>query len=170
MISKKMASALNAHLNFEFYSSYIYVSMASHAHHMGLKGFANWFNVQVQEELVHVQRIYNYILNQGEKVVLEAIEKPRNKFDSPLALFEITLEHERQVTARINKLAGLARKENDHATSTMLQWFITEQVEEESAAGDIIQQLKLVGNSGNGLFLVDKELGARTFVPPTPAN
>jgi ferritin len=170
MISKKMAATLNEHLNYEFFSSYVYVSMASHAQHIGLKGFAHWFRIQVQEELIHVQKFYNYILDQGEKVILEAIEKPQNEFESPLALYEITLGHERQVTARINKVASFAKEENDHATSAMLQWFITEQVEEEAAVSDIIQQLKLVGNSGSGLFMIDKELAARVLTVPNPPN
>lgn len=164
MISKQMAEALNDHLNKELYSSYLYMSMSSHAHHIGLKGFANWFNVQVQEELLHVQRAYHYLLDQGAKVILEAIDKPPTDFKSALDLFETTLNHEKQVTARINDLVGIANKENDYATANMLQWFVDEQVEEETTADDIIRKLKLVGNDGTGLFMIDKELSARTLV------
>jgi ferritin len=164
MISKQMAEVLNDHLNKELYSAYLYMSMSSHAHHIGLKGFANWFNIQVQEELLHVQRAYHYLLDQGAKVILEAIDKPPTDFKSALDLFETTLNHEKQVTARINDLVGIANKENDYATANMLQWFVDEQVEEETTADDIIRKLKLVGNDGTGLFMIDKELSARTLV------
>ncbi len=164
MISKQMAEALNDHLNKELYSAYLYMSMSSHAHHIGLKGCANWFDIQVQEELLHVQRAYSYLLDQGTKVILEAIDKPPTEFKSALDLFETTLNHEKQVTARINDLVGLANKENDYATSNMLQWFVGEQVEEETSVDDIIQKLKLVGNDGTGLFMIDKELSARILV------
>ncbi len=164
MISKQMAEALNDHLNKELYSAYLYMSMSSHSHHIGLKGFANWFDIQVQEELLHVQRAYGYLLDQGTKVILEAIDKPPTEFKSALDLFETTLNHEKQVTARINELVGLANKENDYATSNMLQWFVGEQVEEETSVGDIIQRLKLVGNDGTGLLMIDKELSARILM------
>jgi len=166
MISKKMASALNEHLNKELYSSYLYLSMQAYCEDAGLKGFANWFNVQVQEEIFHAQKVYKYILDQGEKVILEAIEKPQNKFKSSFDLFEKTLKHEKEVTARINRLIDLAKKEKDHATDGMLQWFVSEQVEEETSVNDIIQQLKLIGKDGSGLFMLDRELGQRTFIPP----
>lgn len=166
MISKKMASALNEHLNNELFSSYLYLSMQAYSENAGLKGLANWFNVQVQEEVFHAQKFYKYILNQGEKVALEAIEKPQSKFNSPFDLFEQTLKHEKEVTARINKLVDLAKKEKDYATDGMLQWFVSEQVEEETSVNDIIQQLKLMGKDGSGLFMLDKELGQRVFTPP----
>ncbi len=166
MISKKMAKALNDHLNKELYSSYLYLSMQAYCENAGLKGLANWFNVQVQEEIFHGQKVYKYILDQGEQVILEAIEKPENKFKSTFDLYEKTLRHEQNVTARINKLVDLAKKENDHATEGMLQWFVSEQVEEETSVNDIIQQLKLIGKDGSGLFMLDRELGQRTFTPP----
>jgi len=169
MITKKMAAALNAHLNKEHYSAYLYLSMASHASSIGLKGMANWFEVQIQEEQLHAQKFQNYILDQGERIILEAIPKPPGGFKSPLALFEETLKHEKEVTAGVNQLAVLSNKENDFATSAMLQWFITEQVEEETTVNDIIQKLKLIGNDGSGLFMLDKELGARVFAPPPGA-
>ncbi|RMF92158.1 MAG: ferritin [Candidatus Schekmanbacteria bacterium] len=166
MISKKMAKALNDHLNKEIYSAYLYLSMQAYSENAGLKGFANWFNVQVQEELFHAQKVYKYILDQGERVILEEIEKPESNFKSPADLFNKTLEHEKAVTARINKLVDLAKKENDHATEGMLQWFVSEQVEEETSVNDIIQQLKLIGKDGSGLFMLDRELGQRTFTAP----
>lgn len=166
MITKKMASVLNQHLNREYYSAYLYLSMSSHANYIGLKGMAHWFQVQIQEEQLHAQKFRNYILDQGEKVILAAIAKPPSTFKSPLSLFEETLKHEKEVTAAVNQLAAIAKKENDFATSAMLQWFITEQVEEETNVTDIVQKLKLIGGDGSGLFMLDKELGTRVFAPP----
>ncbi|MFQ6103950.1 MAG: ferritin [Candidatus Glassbacteria bacterium] len=166
MISKKMTEALNKRINEEIYSAYLYLSMASHATVIGLKGFASWFQIQVREELFHAQKIYNYVLDQDTKVTLGAIAKPPANFKSPTELFEKTLAHEKGVTAAINKVVDLARQEKDHATEAMLQWFVTEQVEEEAMANDVLQQLKLVGTDGSGLFMIDRQLATRTFTPP----
>jgi ferritin len=160
-----MVKALNEQINKEIYSAYLYMSMSSYSDFIGLKGFANWFMVQYQEEMEHAMRFYNYIQEQGEQVKLLAIDQPETRFASPMAMFEKTLEHEKYVTKRINMLVDQAVKENDHATQIFLQWFVTEQVEEEANANDIIGKLKLVGKQGNGLFMVDKELAARTFTP-----
>ncbi len=166
MASKKMAEALNSQLNAELFSAYLYLSMSANATHLGLEGTANWFFVQTQEEMIHAQRFYNFINSIGEKVVLDAIEKPASDFDSPLGMFESGLKHEKLITKRINDLVDLAIEERDHATEVFLQWFVTEQVEEEENANDIIAKLKLAGNQGGGLFMVDKELGTRIFTPP----
>ncbi|UCE20402.1 MAG: ferritin [Gemmatimonadota bacterium] len=165
MLSKKMVKALNEQINKEIYSAYLYMSMSSYSDSIGLKGFANWFMVQYQEEMEHAMRFYNYVQEQGEQVTLMAIDQPETKFASPLALFEKTLEHEKYVTKRINTLVDQAMKENDHATRIFLQWFVTEQVEEEANASDIIGKLKLVGKDSSGLLMVDQELAARTFTP-----
>ena len=165
MLSKKMTKALNEQINKEIYSAYLYMSMSSYCDSIGLKGFANWFMAQYQEEMEHAMRFYYYIQEQGEHVKLMAIDQPETKFVSPLAIFEKTLQHEKYVTKRINALVDLAIKENDHATQIFLQWFVTEQVEEEANALDIIGKLKLVGKQGNGLFMIDKELAARNFTP-----
>ena len=165
MISKKMVKSLNEQINKEIYSAYLYMSMSSYSDTIGLKGFANWFMVQYQEEMEHAMRFYNYIQEQGEHVKLLAIDQPQTKFASPLAMFEKTLEHEKYVTKRINVLVDQAIKENDHATQICLQWFVTEQVEEESNASAIIAKLKLVGKDSSGLLMVDQELAARTFTP-----
>ncbi|BAI80305.1 ferritin [Deferribacter desulfuricans SSM1] len=169
MISKKMAEALNEQLNKELFSAYLYLSMSAYSEHIGLKGFANWFYVQYQEEMTHAMKFYKYILDQGEQVKLKAIEQPDQEFESPLDMFEKTLEHEKFITKSINDLVDLAIQEKDYATHTFLQWFVTEQVEEEASVNEILDQLKLVQNSGNGLFMVDKELGSRTFQPPADA-
>ena len=165
MVSKKMVKALNEQINKEIYSAYLYMSMSSYSDTLGLKGFANWFMVQYQEEMEHAMRFYNYIQEQGEHVKLLAIDQPQTKFASPLAMFEKTLEHEKYVTKRINALMDQAIKENDHATQIRLQWFVTEQVEEEASASDIIAKLNLVGKDSRGLLMMDKELAARTFTP-----
>jgi Ferritin-like protein len=163
MISENMIDALNEQINKEIYSAYLYMSMSAHSTYAGLNGFANWFMVQYQEEMTHAMKIYTYINDQGEKVKLAAIAQPPIDFDSSLDMFEKTLEHEEFVTKSINELVDLAIKENDHATNIFLQWFVTEQVEEESNDNEIIAKLKLVGGEGNGLFMLDKELAQRVF-------
>jgi ferritin len=167
MLSKTMTDALNKHINAEIYSAYLYMAMSAQASYSGFPGMANWFTIQTKEELSHAEKLYAYVNSQGEHVILEAIEQPRTKFDTPLDMFKTTLKHEQLVTSLINKLADLAIEEKDHATQIMLQWFITEQVEEEENARDIIDRLKLTGNEGQGLFMIDKELGSRVFVPPS---
>jgi ferritin len=166
MISKKMTDALNLQINKELYSAYLYLAMSSHAQDIGLKGFANWFFIQVQEEMSHAQKIYNYVIEQNQKVVLDEIKKPPSDFKSPMDMFQKTLEHEQFVTKSINGLVALAREENDYATEIFLQWFVTEQIEEEGNDNEIIDKLRYIGDNGNGLLMLDKELGVRTFVAP----
>jgi len=166
MLSKTMQDALNDQINAEYYSSYLYLSMAAWADSANLKGFANWFRVQVQEEMVHVMKFFQYVLDRRGVVKLAAIAGPPTQWASPLAAFEATLAHEQHVTGRINKLADLAIKENDHASHAILEWFVDEQVEEEATADLILQQLKLAGDAPAALFILDRELGARTFTPP----
>ncbi len=165
MLSEKMEEALNEQINKEMYSAYLYMAMSAHSKHIGLDGFANWFMVQYQEEMTHAMKIYDYINEQGGKVKLRAIKEPPTEFESPLKMFEATLEHEKFITKSINELMDLAIKENDHATQIFLHWFVTEQIEEEANDNEIIAKLKLVGD-GNGLFMLDKELAARIFTPP----
>jgi len=163
MISKKMETALNQQINKEMYSAYLYMSMSAHSTHIGLTGFANWFMVQYKEEMEHAMRIYKYVHDQGNKVNLIDIEKPPSSFKDPIEMFQQTLKHEQFITSSINELMDLAMKENDHATQIFLHWFITEQIEEEANDNEIIGKLKLVGDKGNGIFMIDKELGKRTF-------
>jgi len=163
MLSKKMVNVLNEQINKEIYSAYLYMSMSAYSEYIGLKGFANWFMVQYQEEMTHAMRIYKYINDHGAQVKLMAIEKPPTEFESPMDMFEKTLKHEKFVTKSINDLVDLAIEENDHATQIFLQWFVTEQIEEEANDNEIIAKLKLVGKEGNGLFMIDKELAARKF-------
>lgn len=170
MLNQNMVKALNGQMNKEIYSAYLYMAMSSYSTFMGLKGAANWFMVQYQEEMVHFMKFYQYVLSQGGLVQLAAIQAPPAKFKSLSDMYEATLKHERFVTSSIHALVDLARKEKDHATEIFLQWFVTEQVEEESNATEILARLKLVGKDGNGLFMVDAELAKRVFVPPPAAG
>jgi ferritin len=165
MLSKKMLDALNIQVNREMYSAYLYMSMSAYSQYIGLKGFANWFMVQYQEEMGHAMKIYNYVNDQGERVKLMKIDEPPADFESPLDMFEKTLNHERFVTKSINELVDLAIKEKDHATEIFLQWFVTEQIEEEGNDVDIINQLELIGKDGNGLLMLDRDLGTRVLNP-----
>lgn len=140
--------------------------MSAYSSYSGLKGFANWFMVQYQEEMAHAMKIYDYINDQGGQVKLEAIDKPATEFESTLDMFEKTLKHEQFVTKSINDLVDLAILEKDHATNIFLQWFVTEQIEEEGNDNEILSRLRLVGEDGSGLLMVDKELSARVFTPP----
>ena len=166
MLSPKMQAALNAQINAEYYSSYLYLSMAAYAESANLKGFANWFRVQAQEEMIHALKFFDYVHSRRGRVELKAIEAPPANWDSPQAAFEQTFNHEQHVTALINKLVDQAKTESDHATQAFLQWFVTEQVEEEATADQILQQLRLMQNAPGGLFMLDRELAQRTFVPP----
>jgi len=165
MIGQKMTDAINAQINAEIYSAYLYQAMSAQMAHDGLGGIANWLALQCQEELTHAQRFYNYLVSQSARVALKAIDEPPAEFDGPLAIFEAVLEHEKKVTSLIHALADLAVDEKDHATQIMLQWFVTEQVEEEEHAAEILDKLRIAGDQGGGLFMIDKELGARTFTP-----
>jgi ferritin len=164
MASKRMIAAINSQINAETYSAYLYFAMSSWATIEGLKGSANWFFVQGQEEMTHALRFYIYIQRLGEKVDLQAIKQPPAVFKSPKHAFEETLKHEKYVTSLINNLVNVAREDKDHASEVFLQWFVNEQVEEEENAMDILAQLKLAGSEGSALFMIDKQLGARTFV------
>ena len=166
MLSEKMTDALNNQLNKEIYSAYLYMSMSAYSSYSGLKGFANWFMVQYQEEMAHAMKIYDYIDSQGQQVKLISIDQPPTEFESPQDMFEKTLKHEQFVTKSINDLVDLAILEKDHATNIFLQWFVTEQIEEEGNDNEIISRLRIVGEDGNGLLMVDKELSARVFTPP----
>lgn len=170
MLSDKMVDALNGQINKEMYSAYLYMAMSAFTDFKGLKGFSNWFFVQYQEEMEHAMRIYNYIQEQGGQVKLQAVEQPPTDFGTPMEMFEQTLAHEQFITKSINELVDLAIQEKDHATQIFLQWFVSEQIEEESNDNEIIDKLKLAGETGNGLFLVDKDLGARVFTSELPAE
>ena len=165
MISDKMQKALNNQVNAELYSSYLYLSMSAYLQSLNLAGFAGWMKIQALEEMYHGMKIYKFIEERGGRVVLEAIDKPAVEWESPLAVFESAYGHEQKVTGMINNLVDLAIEEKDHASNNFLQWFVAEQVEEEDTADGVVQKLKLAGE-GNGLFLLDQEMGQRIFKIP----
>ena len=167
MLNDKLLQALNNQLNFEFFSSYTYLAMASYADEQDFGGFANFFRVQAQEELFHAMKIYDYIVQKGGSVKLEAIEKPITNYESVIDLFSHGYDHEMAVTKRIYHLADLANEEREHATISLLKWFIDEQVEEENTFNTILKRLKRVNGNPTGLYMLDDELAARTFTPPT---
>ncbi|QSZ66798.1 ferritin [Methanofollis aquaemaris] len=166
MISHTMLEALNRQINRELYSAYLYLSMSSWFSDRGLLGFANWMQVQVQEEQFHAMKLYDYCIARGGRVTMLPIEAPPNEWESPLAVFEATYAHEQRVTRMINDLVDLAMAEKDHATTNFLLWYVDEQVEEEANDTEIIGKLQLIGDETNGLFMLDKELGTRVFTPP----
>ena len=161
-----MEKALNEQVNAEMYSAYLYLSMEAYFKSLNLIGFANWMRVQTQEEMMHAMKIYEFIDERGGRITLKAIDGPQTKWDSPLAAFKAVYEHEQKVTGLINNLVNLAIEEKDHATNTFLQWFVNEQVEEESSADQMVQQLKMMENAPGGMFMLDREMGQRVFTPP----
>jgi ferritin len=161
VLSKTVQDAMNEQVSNEFYSAYQYLAMAAYCESVNLPGFAQWMRTQSQEETEHAMKFYDFILDRNGRVVLQAIEGPVIEFDSPLEVFEQALEQEQKVTAMINDLYGLAVKESDYASQAFLQWFVTEQVEEEKNAGDVAETLKMVGDKSEMLFLLDRELGQR---------
>ena len=165
MISKKMENALNEQVNAELYSAYLYYSMVAYLESINLPGFAAWMRVQVQEELAHVTKLFDFVIERGGKAILKAIDGPPSQWDSPLAAFEAAYKHEQKVTGLIGELVNKAIEEKDHATNNFLQWFVTEQVEEEASADQVVQKLKLVDKAPGGLYMLDKELGQRVFTP-----
>jgi ferritin len=166
MIDEKVSAALNKQLRSELYSGYLYAAMYSYFESRNLKGFANWMGVQVQEELAHAQKLIEYMLERGGKPEFGSIDAPPTEWESPLAVYEAAYEHERGVTQSINDLVDVALAVRDHATATMLQWYVTEQVEEEASFDQIVQQLGLAGDNGAALLMMDRELAARVFTPP----
>lgn len=166
MISKKVTKALSDQVNAEIYSAYLYLAMSARADRMGFKGFAHWLYVQFQEEMEHGLHIHQFILERGEEPAHAAIEAVAADFENLEAMFEKVLAHEQYVTERINKIATLAMKENDHATYQFIMWYVNEQVEEESSADDILQKLKYIKDNTAMLLTLDNELGVRVFVNP----
>jgi len=161
MVSKKMVDALNHHMNEEFFSSYLYLSMAAYFEDKNLNGFAHWFKLQSQEEYGHGMKFYGYINQVRGKVTLKAIKAPKTTWKSYKEVFNETFKHEKQITGLINKLVGQAMQEKDYATNNFLQWFVNEQVEEEATVEEIIIKLEMIGDAKSGLFMLDRELGSR---------
>ncbi|MDI3542584.1 MAG: ferritin [Candidatus Atribacteria bacterium] len=161
MLSKKLEDAINEQIKNELYSAYLYLAMAAHCEHKNFKGFANWLKIQAKEEVSHAMRLYDFVNDRGGRVVLGAINQPPVEYQSFTEMFEKVLNHEKEVTAKINHLYDLAKEENDYALQVHLQWFINEQVEEEKNPAEILAMLQLAGESGNGIMMLDHELGER---------
>jgi ferritin len=160
-LSKKLEGALNEQIREEMASAYIYLSMAAYFESANLGGFAHWMKAQSNEELEHAMKFYGYIYDRGGRVVFEALEQPPVDFQGPVDVFEKTLAHEQYITGRINKLYAQAVEEKDYASVGVLQWFVDEQVEEEKNAGEILDTLKMIGDQGQALFMMDRQMGAR---------
>ncbi len=170
MIPKKMEQALNEQVNAELYSAYLYLAMSAWSEGKNLKGFANWLRVQYQEETAHALKFFDYINERGGNAVLKKIEAPTAKWKDIIDVFQNVLKHEQHVTSLINNLVHISNEEKDFATNNMLQWFVNEQVEEEANATEILEQLKMFDGKGAPLFMMDRELKQRVFVPITPTT
>ena len=168
MISPKIQDAINAQINAELWSAYLNLAMGMHFESEGRAGIANWFRIQFKEEQAHAEIFINYLNSRGGRVVLKPIDAVPESWESPLAAFEATLAHEQKVTALINNLYALAEAEHDYATRGKLDWFVSEQVEEEETATNFIERLKLIGNDGLALYMLDQELASRVYNVPAP--
>ncbi|MFV0376421.1 MAG: ferritin [Mangrovibacterium sp.] len=167
MLKDTVEKALNAQINAEIHSAYLYLSMSAWLQSKGLPGFANWMKIQYQEELTHAMKFFNYVHERGGRVLLEPIAGVEQEFASIIDAFEKTLAHEQKVTSMINGLVDVAIGASDHATQSFLKWFVDEQVEEEATVQGILDDLRLINGQGNGLFLLNRELATRTFVDST---
>ncbi len=165
MISKKLEEAINDQINFEFYSSYIYLAMSAWFKDQNYNGFARWMEIQAREETFHAMKFFNFIFDRGGKVELKAIKQPHGEWKQPLDAFKHAFEHEQTVTSRISNLMDLALQERDHVAAALLQWFITEQIEEEASVRNIVDQMKMMGESKDSIFMLDRELNARQVSP-----
>ena len=165
MLKDSILEKLNEQVNHELRSAYVYYAMAAYFEGVSLKGFAHWMTLQAQEELTHVDRIFRYINDKGARVELRDVPAPRGEWKSPLDAMQDAYNHECFVSEKINECVSAALAANDHSTNAFLQWFVAEQVEEEAAADDVVQKLKLIGEHPSGLFLLDNELSKRTFAP-----
>jgi ferritin len=168
MIGKRVQAAMNEQIKHETFSAYLYFAMAAYFHSKSLDGMAQWMKAQAQEEFAHALRFFNHINDRGGRIELQALEKPQTDWVSPVAAFKAALQHEEFITSKINDLAKLADEENDRAAGIMLQWFVTEQVEEEDTVSTVIDMLELIGDSGHGILMADRELGSRVAGPILP--
>lgn len=163
MISKKMETAINDQINAELYSAYLYMAMSAYCESINLTGFAHWMETQALEEFMHAKKFYAHLVERGGRIRLAAIDGPPSDWKSIEEVFEETAAHEAKVTALINNLTDMAIEEKDHASNAMLQWFISEQVEEESTAQGILENIRLAGAKGSGIFMIDREVSQRVF-------
>jgi len=161
MISSKVEAALNDQIRKEFYSFYLYLSMAAHLQSLNLKGFSHWMKLQANEETKHAIKIYDYVNERGGRIVLQQIDAPPSSWKSPREMFAEAFQHEQKVTESINKIVELARADKDNASEVFLQWFVNEQVEEEASTNEIALKLQLIGDNAPTLLMLDAELGKR---------
>jgi len=161
VLKQKIEKALNKQINAELWSAYLYLSMSAYFESINLSGFANWMRVQAQEEVGHAMKFYTHVIERRGRVIVSAITAPPTTWKSPLNVFEDAFKHEQKVTGVIHDIANMAAAEKDHATVSMLQWFIDEQVEEEASTDAIVQKLKMIGTNTSGLYMLDRELAQR---------
>jgi ferritin len=161
MIGKKIQDALNAQINLEQFSAQLYLAMSAHCEGRSFRGFAHWLRVQAQEETKHAMTLVEFVVDRGGRLALAAIAAPPSEFGGITQVFEQILEHEKSITGTINALFELSRAEKDHASEIALQWYVTEQIEEESNVGQILDQLKAVGEQGGGIWYLDSKMGKR---------
>jgi len=161
MIKDNIQEAINNQINAELFSAYLYKSMSAYLQSENLTGMAAWMDLQAQEEIQHAMKFYDYLVERGGRVKLLAIDEPQYEWGSPLEIFEASYKHEQYITERINNLVDLSMQEKDHATGIMLQWFVSEQVEEEAGVDEIVQKIKMISDSKHGMYMLDKELGGR---------
>ena len=164
-MQNSIPAAINNQINEELYSGYLYIAMSAYAGSKGLKGLQNWMYVQALEERDHALGFHNFLLDCGGKIVLQEIKAPPSEFGGPLQMFEAALKHEQHITRKIDELYELAVQEKDYAFQSFLKWYIDEQVEEEATAGEMIDKVKLVGETGPGVLALDKELAMRAYSP-----
>lgn len=162
MVSQKIVDALNLQINKELFSSYLYLSMSAYFDSKNLTGMTQWMKLQSQEEYEHAMKFYDFILRLGGKVKLSAIEEPQTDWESPLKVFEDSLHHEQYISKSIHQLMDLAIEESHHPTKSFLQWFVDEQVEEEDSVQQVVENFKMIGDDKGALFMLDRELGARS--------
>lgn len=166
MINKEVREAFNEQIQHELYSAYLYLSMAAYFHSIGLDGMAQWMRVQCLEEQTHAMKFFDHIVERDDRVELLEIKEPLKEWTSPLEAFRAAYNHEQFITGKINDLVKLSGEKGDYASNSILQWFVDEQVEEEASVSKIAQELEMIGNSGQGLLMLDRELGARVFTMP----
>ncbi|MBN1153375.1 ferritin [candidate division KSB1 bacterium] len=165
MLSKKMMDKINQQIKNELYSGHYYLSMAAYCASIDLEGFSNFFMVQEQEERFHAMKFFHYLVEQGSDVVIYGLDQPKTDFKSLEEVFQLALKHEQLVTSMINDLMDLAIEEHDYATQSLLKWYIDEQVEEEANMLGLLKKIQMVGDRGNGIFMMDRELAQRSFKP-----
>jgi ferritin len=170
MIGKKLNDAMNEQIKNELESYYIYLSMAAWLHSKALDGMGHWMRVQAHEEMLHAMKFFNHLIDRGGKVALKDLKQLKVQWKSPLEVFQDALEHEKFISKKINDLMSIARQEKEYASEPLLAWFTNEQIEEESNASKITEQLEMVGADKSGLLMLDRELAARLYPPGSPLN